>query len=264
LLLTNPTNTFNYQFIGSAIVAARSITLPLLTVNDTMVTAAFAQTLTNKTINVTNNTLTGDSTVLGDILKHDGTSFRRFAKGTSLQVLRVNAGGTDLEWAAPSGGASPLTTKGDIYTFTTVDARLPVGINGQVLTADSAQASGLSWTTPTAGTGLTAATVQTTNATQTTVQTIIAIPTTITSTIEVYITTYQIAAANWGIWKKTLVVTRAAGAPTIQFISSDIDKSSTGLNANSVAFTVSGNDILVRVTGIAATTLDWSSKYRIV
>lgn len=43
------------------------------------------------------------------------------------------------------GGASPLTTKGDVYTFSTVDARLAVGTNGQVLTADSAEATGLKW-----------------------------------------------------------------------------------------------------------------------
>lgn len=44
-----------------------------------------------------------------------------------------------------STGASPLTTKGDIYTFTTVDARLPIGTDGQVLKADSSAATGNSW-----------------------------------------------------------------------------------------------------------------------
>ena len=43
------------------------------------------------------------------------------------------------------GGASPLTTKGDLYTYSTTDARLGVGTNGQVLTADSAEATGLKW-----------------------------------------------------------------------------------------------------------------------
>ena len=48
-------------------------------------------------------------------------------------------------------GASPLTTKGDLYTFSTVDARLGVGANDLVLTAASAEATGLkyggAWTT---------------------------------------------------------------------------------------------------------------------
>lgn len=46
------------------------------------------------------------------------------------------------------GGSSPLTTKGDLYGHSTVDARIPVGANGQVLTADSAQALGVKWATP--------------------------------------------------------------------------------------------------------------------
>lgn len=44
-----------------------------------------------------------------------------------------------------SGSASPLTTKGDLFTFSTVDARLPVGTNGQVLTADSGETTGIKW-----------------------------------------------------------------------------------------------------------------------
>ena len=44
-----------------------------------------------------------------------------------------------------TGSVSPLTTKGDLYTFSTLDARLAVGSNGTVLTAASGQATGLSW-----------------------------------------------------------------------------------------------------------------------
>jgi len=39
----------------------------------------------------------------------------------------------------------PLTTKGDLYGFSTVPARVPVGTNGQVLTADSAESAGVKW-----------------------------------------------------------------------------------------------------------------------
>ena len=50
------------------------------------------------------------------------------------------------------GAASPLTTKGDLYTFSTSDTRLGVGANNTVLTADSAQATGLKWAAPAAPT----------------------------------------------------------------------------------------------------------------
>lgn len=39
------------------------------------------------------------------------------------------------------------TTKGDLLGFDTVSNRIPVGTDGQVLTADSAQALGLKWAT---------------------------------------------------------------------------------------------------------------------
>jgi hypothetical protein len=47
-----------------------------------------------------------------------------------------------------SGLTSPLTTKGDVWGYNTTDARIPVGTNAQVLTADSTQALGVKWATP--------------------------------------------------------------------------------------------------------------------
>lgn len=44
------------------------------------------------------------------------------------------------------GSSSPLTTKGDIWSFDTADNRFPVGlVNGQVLAVDSAEAFGMKW-----------------------------------------------------------------------------------------------------------------------
>lgn len=50
-----------------------------------------------------------------------------------------------------TGATSPLTTKGDLYTFSTSDTRLGVGTNGHVLTADSVEATGLKWAAPAGG-----------------------------------------------------------------------------------------------------------------
>ena len=54
-------------------------------------------------------------------------------------------------WVAVDSGTSPLTTKGDLFTFSTTNARLGVGANGTVLTADSAEATGLKWAAASAG-----------------------------------------------------------------------------------------------------------------
>lgn len=70
--------------------------------------------------------------------------------GANGQVFTSN--GTIGGWAPPSGG-SPLTTKGDLFGFSTVDARIPVGTNDQVLIADSAQTTGVKWGAQTGGGG---------------------------------------------------------------------------------------------------------------
>ncbi len=69
--------------------------------------------------------------------------------GTAGEQLTSNGPGLLPTWQA-GGTVSPLTTKGDLYTFTTVNARLPVGtINGQILQVNSGTATGLAWSTPT-------------------------------------------------------------------------------------------------------------------
>ena len=55
LLINNPADTFAYTLIAAAIGGNRTVTLPLLTSNDTAVTEAFAQPLSNKTMDAETN-----------------------------------------------------------------------------------------------------------------------------------------------------------------------------------------------------------------
>lgn len=69
--------------------------------------------------------------------------------------LQLGSGGLSIKLNTNSalglaaGGLSVnlLTTKGDLFTFSTINARLGVGSDGQVLTADSTQTTGLKWAT---------------------------------------------------------------------------------------------------------------------
>ena len=84
--------------------------------------------------------ITNVSCLLGTI------SVRRDATDLSNTAQAVFTRGSKFGSAAASGSTvSPLTTKGDLYTFSTVDDRLPVGTNGYVLKSDSTQATGLAW-----------------------------------------------------------------------------------------------------------------------
>ncbi len=127
--------------------------------------AAAIRTLGNSVDTTTKNL--NPETTLGDLAYRSATANvnTRLALGTANQVLRVNSGGTAPEWAT-TADQTPLTTKGDLFGFDTADARIPIGTNGHILTADSTQSLGLKWAAP-AGGGKVLQVVQGTFATQT-------------------------------------------------------------------------------------------------
>ncbi len=74
-----------------------------------------------------------------------------FTGAGAMATTPFSATGRALVGAANPAAAlaviSPLTTKGDLFTYGPTNARLPVGADGSVLTADSAQALGVKWAT---------------------------------------------------------------------------------------------------------------------
>lgn len=59
--------------------------------------------------------------------------------------LTVNSQGIITAASNGSGGSSPLTTKGDIFGYSTTNARIPVGADNLILTADSSASLGVSY-----------------------------------------------------------------------------------------------------------------------
>lgn len=78
----------------------------------------------------------------GDLLTMGAVTDGEFLKRDGDEVVSSTVGGL----------ASPLTTKGDIWAYSTTDARFPVaGSDGDVLTKNSGATFGFEWATP--GTG---------------------------------------------------------------------------------------------------------------
>ena len=94
---------------------------------------------------ISGGTITGTGTITTSMATN-----KLVGRSTSgVGVMEEITVGTGLSFSGTtlnaSGAASPLTTKGDLYTYSTADARLPVGLDTQVLVADSTEATGMKW-----------------------------------------------------------------------------------------------------------------------
>lgn len=75
----------------------------------------------------------GDSQILGDATLSAGSNITLTQAGNNIEI-------------SAAATASPLTTKGDLYTHDgSANARLPIGANDKALIADSSQATGQRW-----------------------------------------------------------------------------------------------------------------------
>ena len=146
--LRNPADTFSYNIRTGAITAARDLTVPLLTANDTLVVETLAQTLANKTLTTPTIAATGFANAThahaaansgGQVGLADTTGTLAVARGgtgltalgTALQVVRTNAGATALEHATL--GVSTLIREGGNTTEATTTSTSEVDL----LTASS-------------------------------------------------------------------------------------------------------------------------------
>ncbi len=177
--------------------------------------------------------------------------------GDTFTVVRGRAGSTaithasgatvrhvltsdDLTYFNQAIQPSTLTTKGDTFvaTASATVTRLAAGTDGQVLTADSTQAKGLKWATPTtgsvtsvtAGTGLSGGTITTTGT--------IAIDATVATLTGTQTLTNKTLTSPTINTPKTTIGFNAQTGTTYSLVLTDQDKLVTLSNASAITLTV--------------------------
>jgi len=139
------TKTASYVLVAAdagTVIQMNSASATTITVNTSLFAAGDSvqiQNIGSGTTTITAGTATVNSAGSLAVTQYDG-GFLYFSSASSAIWFDFTQPGTTL----------PLTTKGDLFGYDTANARIPIGTNNQVLTADSAQALGLKWATPTA------------------------------------------------------------------------------------------------------------------
>lgn len=240
--------------------------------------ATIAITTSGDTINLESIAGTGQDNTASNVGGETGLfkqktgvdlEFKTLSAGTNIQIFTGDsvvtisgpAGSGEANTGSNLGGGNPVFKQkaGVDLEFRTLVAGTNVTITSGAteLTINASGGGG-------GGTSRITGATQTTTATPGEVDVIDTLVDNATNIVEVFVKAYESGAAEYGVWKRTLTVTSVSGTVVIREENADVDKTSSGLNANSINFTVNGSNIDIDVTGIAATTIDWVSAYEII
>ena len=140
------TKTASYVLVAAdagTVIQMNSASATTITVNTSLFAAGDSVQIQNigaGVCTITAGTATVNSAGTLGVTQYDG-GFLYFSSASSAIWFDYTQAGTTL----------PLTTKGDLFGYDTGNARVPIGANDTVLTADSTQALGLKWASPSSG-----------------------------------------------------------------------------------------------------------------
>jgi hypothetical protein len=132
--------TASYTLVAAdagTVIQVNSTSATTVTVNTGLFSAGDSVQIQNigaGTTTITAGTATVNSAGSLGVTQYDG-GFLYFSSASSAIWFDYTQAGTTL----------PLTTKGDLFGYSTTNARIPVGANATVLTADSTEALGVKW-----------------------------------------------------------------------------------------------------------------------
>lgn len=189
----------------------------------------------------------------------DAGSFRgRLLSTTAPTNGQVYAWNSSTErWTPTAASSSPTTTRGDLIARgVSADARLAIGTAGQVLTVSGGAPAwaSLPWSTHTS-TG-----TSTTDATQTTCGTY-TVPNNSAVSVKLLVTALKSDFSASCGWEILVTVRNNGGTLTIEGGGAIIIGPTDSATTWAVTVDTSGTSLRLRVTGAAATTIDWTARW---
>jgi len=136
LFIQNPAQTATFQITGSAITSNTTVTLPILPGNDTFVTEAFTQTLTNKTLVAPRIT---DGGSINDVNGNELISFPSVVASAVNQIEILNAV-TSVPPTITSSGETNIDLNIDANGNGDINLLTDVNANGDVVVGNRLQA----------------------------------------------------------------------------------------------------------------------------
>lgn len=197
------------------------------------------------------------SAVDGNFAAFDGTTGKLIKDSgfTDTDFLKVANNLSDVNNATTSfDNISPLTTKGDLLVFNgSNNVRIAVGSDGQFLIADSAASEGVAWSSEIYidGTG------QTIGAVTADLVTLDLGGTAGAYSIQARVVGFESSTPAGCVYQIDGGARTTGAAVTLIGQSQEVQEEA-ALTSADVQLVVSGNNLIVRATGVAALTIDWN------
>ena len=202
--------------------------------------------------------LTFGSVIVSEYVENTGTAV---PSGGILNVL-----GTSGITTSGNSNTISISSDGTIATSYVEDTGTAVPSGGvlNIVSGAGISTTGAGNTVTISATGSYTGTATTSDAAGQT-QTIISIPVTVASVIEISAQLAGIEATPLGVGGEiNATVFRGSGSPSLLDVSNKVVRASSAISAATFNVSVSGNNLIVTVTGVATKTIEWSAVAQIV
>lgn len=223
---------------------------------------------TNEGFQTFSSTTTGESFVsastVNDTLTYSGVNVDILTDNTNKRI--TFSASTLAGTSTDAFKTISVDGQSDVVADSSTDTLTLSGININIITDSGNDKITFSASTDSGGgtSSRTSNSIETTTSGTTTIGQIDTLTNNSTHFIDFYLSAKSTGTSEWGVWKRSIVVTTSGSTPTIQHENADVDKTSENLSSTSLDFVVSGSNININVIGVDSTEIQWDSAHEII